>query len=68
LDKINDDIDLGTQKQMVKVLDAAIEGSPVKKNIAKKAAANGIFVFLIYTLFIFFKEYFSQLKKSKSKR
>jgi hypothetical protein len=64
LDKINIELLVTSQKPMVKVLDPALKGVPVKRDISKKAIASGLFVFLAYALFIFFKEYFSQLKKS----
>jgi len=65
LDKINLELDVTSQKPMVKVLDSALRGRPVEKNTAKKGITSGLFVFLVYTLFIFFKEYFLQMKRSK---
>ena len=65
VDEINKDIKVRTELGMVKVLDPAVKGSPIRKDIAKKPIASALLVFLIYTLFIFFKEYFSQLKRSK---
>lgn len=68
LNKINLDLQVTSQKPMVKVLDSAIKGSSVRKSMSKKLIANGLFVFLVYTLLIFFKEYFSNLKKSKENK
>ncbi len=65
LNKINLELQVTSQKPMVKVLDSALRGTPVRKDMLKKAIASGLFVFLAYTLFIFFREYFSQIKKSK---
>ena len=62
LDKINLELKVTSQKPMVKVLDSALKGDLANKNTAKKGIAGGLLVFLAYTLFIFFKEYFSQLK------
>jgi uncharacterized protein involved in exopolysaccharide biosynthesis len=64
LDKINKEIGVSTEVPMVKVLDPAITGSPIGRNVFKKAVAICLIVFLAYTLFIFFREYFAQLKKS----
>lgn len=65
LNKINLELQVTSQKPMVKVLDAAVEGSPAGRNVSKKVMASGLFAFLMCTLWIFFKEYFSQLKRSK---
>ena len=64
LDEINLDIGLTSQKPMVKVLDEAEEGSPIGRNISKRTIASGLFVFLFYALFLFFREYFFGLKKA----
>lgn len=68
LDKINSELQVTTQKPMVKVLDPALKGAPVGRNISKKTISGGLFVFLIYTLLVFFKEYFSYLKKLKDRK
>jgi len=68
LDKINVELEVTSQKPMVKVLDRAIEGVPIGGSALKKTIASGLFTFLIYALFIFFKEYFSQLNKSRKKQ
>lgn len=65
VDEINKDLKITTELRMVKVLDPAIKGTRMNKDVSKKAIASGLFVFLVYTLFIFFREYFSQLKRSK---
>jgi len=65
LEKINLELDITSQKPMVKVLDPAIEGAPIKRYVFKKVLVRGIFVFLLYALFIFFREYFSQLRNSR---
>lgn len=65
LNKINLELQVTSQKPMVKVLDYALKGTPVKKDMLKKVIASGLFVFLAYTLFVFFREYLSQIKKSK---
>ena len=65
LDKINLELQVTSQKPMVKVLDSALKGAPSNKDMLKKAIASGLFVFFAYMLFIFFKEYFSKIKKSK---
>ncbi|MBU1147542.1 MAG: hypothetical protein KKD11_04250 [Candidatus Omnitrophica bacterium] len=65
LDKINLELKVTSQKPMVKVLDSALKGDLANKNTAKKGITSGLFVFLVYTLFIFFKEYFSQMKGSR---
>lgn len=66
LDKINLELQVTSQKPMVKVLDPALKGSPASKNVSKKAISAALFVFLIYTLFVFFREYFSQMKALKN--
>jgi len=63
LDKINQELQVATQKPMVKVLDPALKGVPADRNVPKKAVSVGLFIFLIYSIFVFFREYFSQLKK-----
>ncbi len=65
IDKINMELQLSPQKPMVKVLDPAARGAQVGKDVFKKSMASGLFVFLIYTLFIFFKEHLANLKKAK---
>ena len=65
LDKINEELQVTTQKPMAKVLDPAVKGSPMGKNVSKKIIASGLFIFMTYSLYIFFKEYLSQLKKSQ---
>jgi len=65
LNKINLELQVTSQKPMVKVLDPAIRGTQVGKDVFKKSMASDLLVFLIYTLFIFFREYFSQLKRLK---
>ena len=65
VDEINKELAISTELGMVKVLDHALKGEPIKKDASKKTVASGFFVFSIYTLFIFFREYFSQLKRSK---
>lgn len=67
VDKINMELQISPQKPMVKVLDPALKGSPANKNVSKKVMTAALFVFLIYTLFVFFKEYFHQMKASRSK-
>ena len=67
VDAINDKIDFSTEKGMVKVLDRALKGAPVRRAVSKKTMASGLFIFFVYTLFIFFGEYFSQLKSSRKK-
>lgn len=67
VDEINKDIKLGTELGMVMVLDYALEGTPINEDVSKKTVASGFFVFSIYTLFIFFREYFSHLKKSRGR-
>ena len=68
IDKINMELQISPQKSMVKVLDPAMKGIVVGKNISKKMILSGLFVFLAYALFIFFKEYFSKLRESKKDR
>jgi len=65
VDKINKELDITTEKYIIKVLDPAIKGVATKSNISKRIISSGLFVFLIYTLFIFFKEYFSYLRGVK---
>jgi hypothetical protein len=65
LDKINIELQVTSQKPMVKVLDPAFKGVPVKRDMSKKAIASGLSVFLVYSLLVFFKEYFYQLKMLK---
>ena len=65
VDKINLELQISPNKPMIKVLDPAVRGTPVKKETFKKIMASGLFVFLISTLFIFFKEYFSHMKVSR---
>jgi hypothetical protein len=65
LDKINLELQITSQKPMVKVLDTALRGRPADRNILKKVISVAFLVFLIYTLFIFFREYFSKLKSLK---
>lgn len=67
VDTINDEIDVSTEKPIIKVLDHALKGTPIRKDVSKKTVASGFFVFSIYTLFVFFREYFSHLKKTRRK-
>ena len=69
LNKINLELQVTSQKPMVKVLDPALRGVPADKGTLKKAISAALLVFLIHALFIFFKEYFSHSKNvNKSKR
>lgn len=63
IDKINMELQISPQKPMVKVLDPAVKGVAVDKGASKKTLASGLFVFLIYTLFVFFREYLTHLKR-----
>jgi uncharacterized protein involved in exopolysaccharide biosynthesis len=65
LDKINTELQVTPQRPMVKVLDPAVTGAPMPKHASKKAISSMLFVFMAFSLFIFFREYFSQLKVSK---
>lgn len=65
LDKINGELQVTTQKPMVKVLDPAGRGTPMPKQASKRAVASSLFVFMVYTLFVFFREYLGNLKKQK---
>ena len=67
LDKINQELQISTQKPMVKVLDSAMRGTPVNRNVPQKVVFSGLFIFLIYSIFIFFREYFSHLSKTIAK-
>jgi uncharacterized protein involved in exopolysaccharide biosynthesis len=64
LDKINSELQITTQKPMVKVLDPALRGAPVAKKVSNRVAASGLFTLLLHAFFLFFKDYFSQLKKA----
>lgn len=65
LDKINLELQVTSQKPMVKVLDIALRGIPTNRNVSKKSVSSALAVLLAYTLFIFFREYFSHLKTLK---
>lgn len=62
LDKINQELQITPNKPMIKVLDYAVKGVSVKKEVSKKIIASVLLAFLIHALFIFFREYFCQLK------
>jgi len=62
VDEINKDLKITTEIGIVKVLDPALEGVPIGRSVSKKVIVSALFVFLLYTLFIFFREYFSHLK------
>lgn len=65
VDEINKELNITTDLGMVKVLDPALKGAPIKRVVSKKILASGLFIFFAYTLLVFFGEYFSQLKRSK---
>lgn len=66
LDKINLELQITSQKPMIKVLDPAVRGTPASKDTVKKTLTSGLFSFLIYTLFVFFREYLTHLKRKDS--
>jgi len=66
VDKINLELQISPSKPLIKVLDPAIKGVPIKREIFKTVIAGGLVVFLLYALFVFFKEYFSNIKISKN--
>lgn len=68
LDKINSELQVTTQKPMVKVLDSALRGVPVGRNVSKKVTSNCFFIFLSYNLFIFFREYLSHLRIMRNQK
>ena len=63
LDKINVELQVTSHKPMIKVLDSAVRGTPIGRDTTKKVLVSGLFVFLLYTLVVFFKEYFSKIKQ-----
>ncbi|MCX5715304.1 MAG: hypothetical protein NTV07_00205 [Candidatus Omnitrophica bacterium] len=65
LDKINAELQVTAQRPMAKVLDPAVKGAPMSKNIFKRAIAVTLIVFMVYFLFIFFREYLAQLKSTR---
>jgi len=65
VDEINKELKVTTDLGMVKVLDPALIGKPIRQVVFKKVLGSGLFVFFAYTLFIFFGEYFSQLKRTR---
>ena len=65
IDEINKELKITTEVGMVKVLDQALKGVAIRRTVSKKTMASGLFIFFVYTLFIFFSEYFSQLKRSR---
>lgn len=67
VDEINKELAISTELGMVKVLDHALKGAPIRKDVSKKTVASGLFVFSAYTLFVFFREYFSHLKRSRGR-
>jgi hypothetical protein len=62
LDNINLELQITSQKPMITVLDPAVRGAPINKNISKKAIVNALFIFIIYSFYVFYKEYLSHLK------
>jgi len=62
LNDINEKLDVTTNKPMVKVLDAAVRGSPQAKLMSRKVLIAGIFAFLAMSLFAFFLDYVKTLK------
>lgn len=61
LDKINQELDITPQKPMVKVLDPAIRGVQVSRQILRKMLISGILAFLFMSLYAFFSDYLKKL-------
>lgn len=57
LDKINLELQITLNKPMIKVLDPAVRGVPESKGIARKMFITGLFLFLIYSFYIFALDY-----------
>lgn len=66
IDKINMELQISPQKPMVKVLDPAVRGVAVGKNVPKKTLASGLFIFLLYSLVVFFRKYIAHMKRTKA--
>jgi len=64
LDKINMELNITSNKPMAKVLDPATYGSPLPRQVLKKAMVSGMLIFLLISAYVFFSEY---LKKQKLK-
>ena len=62
LDKINTELDITPNKQMVKVLDPAVRGNPIARQRTRKILVAGILSFLLLSLYAFFSDYLRKLK------
>ncbi len=65
LDKLNVELNITSSKPMVKVLDPATYGSPLSRQILRKAIIAGMLAFLLVSIYAFFSNYFRQLKSKQ---
>ena len=63
LDKINTELNITPAKPMVKILDSALNGSPVPNKGKRKIILAGLVSFLLMNLYIFFLDYINKIKK-----
>ncbi|MBN1793539.1 MAG: hypothetical protein JW844_01080 [Candidatus Omnitrophica bacterium] len=66
LDNINEELQITTQKPMVKILDEATPPlAPNPRGVKKRALTSGLFAGLMCILGVFFLEYIAYLKRKK---
>ena len=62
LDRINVELEISSEKPMVKVLDEALRGSPLPRDFLKNILAAGMFSFLACSCYIFLVDYLKTFK------
>ncbi|MEI8176618.1 MAG: hypothetical protein WCG78_07110 [Candidatus Omnitrophota bacterium] len=67
LDKINGELQITTNRPMVKVLDEAVAGSPASKQVARKMVIAGILTLVLTMLGEFFVDYFKTMRAAQRK-
>ena len=62
LDKLNNELSISSNRPMVKILDAAVRGTPESRQVPRKLFVSAMAAFLISSFYIFFSDYFKKLK------
>src|SRR3989338_1509548 len=65
LKELNTELWISPEQVEIKVLDPAERGVVARRDVSKKAMTSSLIVFLVYTLFIFFREYILHLRGFK---
>jgi len=62
LDKLNNELSISSNRPMVKILDAAVRGTPESRQVPRKLFVSAMAAFLISSFYIFFSDYLRKLK------